>query len=240
MLIGRYKDAALMYEYGYFNSTNQADAVTNLLSKSYCEKQASLYKESLNTLQRIPMNNLTDTGRFDIWTQKAVLNYLLGDFGNSMAEINNIKDNLGNNYSDSNLILEVLSLNQLREWEVARNRLKSNPKFIFIADSMYQIKPLLKNVELAKVLSCVIPGSGQIYAGYPVEGLLSIGFIAASVYGGVSLFNYGFYFSSISTGAGLTIRFYQGGANRAKYLAEKKNTQRSEKFNNMIKNQLLK
>ena len=238
--LGKYKEAALVYEYAYFNSNNQQDQVTFLLSKSFCEKKGNMYNEALNTLQRISLNNLSNQYRYIVWSQKALMNFLLNDYENARAELNNVKDNLELAYSDSILILEVLTLNQLGEWDLAKNTIMKYPQYSALIDSLYQFTPRLKNEKLALVLSGIVPGSGQIYAGYPAEGLLSIGFLAATLFGGYALFTNGFYFSSISSGGGLALRFYTGGARRAKYLAEKRNAIRTERFNNLIKNQLIK
>ncbi len=86
-------------------------------------------------------------------------------------------------------------------------------------------KPKMKDPRRAMILSMIIPGSGQIYAGYAWSGLFNLGIHLATLGGAVLGFTQGYYVTAWLGGLGLFQRFYQGGVKRAEELCEIKNRQ---------------
>ena len=80
-----------------------------------------------------------------------------------------------------------------------------------------------KKPERAEWFSTFLPGTGQWYAGYLVEGTSSV---VLNLFG-LSFMGYNFlirnYFTTFTVGSALLNKFYFGGRRRAKYLAEQKN-----------------
>jgi hypothetical protein len=76
---------------------------------------------------------------------------------------------------------------------------------------------------------------GQIYAGYPKEGLVSAGLQALSLGFGVYHVLNRYYFIGFFTGAGLFQTFYFGGARRASLMAEETNRKRKARNNQKLR-----
>ncbi len=175
----------------------------------------------------------------------ALLAYLSDDYNfcvNQIKQINHFIDN--QDLKERVLYLNILSLNELTKWAEAKVELE---KYLAIneisldTDSLYYFieKPRLRSAEKAKKLSYWAPGLGQIYAGYVGKGLLSssiqlllIGFSAYSLFEG-------YFFTGALTGVGLLYSFYFGGARHAGYLADEKNKNLIEKYNQRIRNVVL-
>lgn len=158
------------------------------------------------------------------------------------------------NHSGGNklMLLDGLINNELRNWDIAHERFKAyieelkineelKEKYLTVLDSLYQKSnlPVWKSPEKAFKWSTYIPGSGQIYAGYPGEGianilfhLVSFGFAAEEIY-------FKNYLTGYFGGFALLQKFYFGGRERARYLAERNNDKTKREFNDKVKRLLL-
>jgi TM2 domain-containing membrane protein YozV len=89
-------------------------------------------------------------------------------------------------------------------------------------------KPRLKNTKLAVVFSAIIPGLGQLYAGYPRESANSFILNGTLITGAVlTSLNYTWIDGTLAF-AGWIPRYYIGGINRAIILTKQKNEQKKE------------
>ncbi len=77
--------------------------------------------------------------------------------------------------------------------------------------------------NLAQVLSYVIPGAGQIYAGEYLSGLISLAWTAAGIYWSVTSFAEERVLDSFFNGYFVFLRFYAGNLQNSRKFAEDKN-----------------
>ena len=83
--------------------------------------------------------------------------------------------------------------------------LKDNYNFVKLRAELLQYKDEgLKSPGCAAALSAVLPGLGQVYAGYPAEGLISLLSVAATAAGGFYMKDSG------RTGLSYTLFFFSG------------------------------
>lgn len=94
----------------------------------------------------------------------------------------------------------------------------------------HQLKLLADNVEnkkysvtTAKILSFILPGSGQIYTGNFLSGLISFGWNALFGYITVDALNSNRIFDGFAVGSLLWLRFYRGNVQNAESFAVEKN-----------------
>jgi hypothetical protein len=81
----------------------------------------------------------------------------------------------------------------------------------------------LYSVSLAKALSYLIPGAGQIYTGEYVNGLISLGWNLLWGYLTIDAFIEDRIFDGVVVGSLLWMRFYLGGVENAEKFARQKN-----------------
>jgi hypothetical protein len=79
------------------------------------------------------------------------------------------------------------------------------------------------SVNFARISSIILPGSGQIYTGNYLSGLISLGWNALWGYLTINSFMEERYFDGIMTGNFLWLRFYYGNIQNAEKFAIKKN-----------------
>jgi tetratricopeptide (TPR) repeat protein len=243
--IQAYEMAALTYERIIYETTNDIVFAKAALKKAACYKKLHRYELIENQLKRVALDKLPDTLVHAIFYEMALSNYLNSDYVNAETNINQlnffVKDS---SLKKESLYLEILILNELREWEAAKkcfqqylyNHALSESK----ADQLYPIKTLkLKNEKMAVRLSKLFPGIGQVYAGAFSEGLFS--FVLNASFISLSMVNYlsGYYFTAGFIAFVPLPMFYSGGAAHAAFLVRKNNQLKIRIFNNTIKDYLL-
>jgi TM2 domain-containing membrane protein YozV len=140
-------------------------------------------------------------------------------------------------------LLEILSLHELSRWEEAQILAKDWATLYaptIDVEKTYSKKPPFKKVERAKLLSTIVPGLGQVYAGYPFQGLSSLLLQSASLGFGVYSVVNEYYLSGFFTGAGLFQAFYFGGIRHTEFLAEKRNVFLKNRYNQKLAKEFLK
>jgi len=163
-----------------------------LISNSYFKK--GLYHESYYLLKDIEYSELPKDLVFTMFLGRIEPLTLLGDSGNIKNEI----------YKSDLLLRDDLNFIKLREELELYN------------------KAGLKSPGCSAFMSAIIPGSGQIYSGYYMDGIISFLSVAASAAGGLYMYNKGhkgisytlFFFSGL---------FYGGNIYSAYNAAEKRN-----------------
>ena len=245
----QFYQAGNYYQKAYYYSQSSENKITCILNKIACLKQQAHFNEVDNIVSSIKLDNLSDSLLTELLGQGALCCYLANDFNKAESYLVKLEYNLGNKarLTQKNLLYSLI-LNELQRWDEAKNKLKdyvnkvvadSTVKINYFTqiDSMYHKKnyPKLKKPERAQLLSYIFPGLGQLYAGAPLEGLssLALNAFALSITGGAIYYKY--YFSGLIAGEFLFGKLYSGGANRANFLAKKKNYERINKYNNSIK-----
>lgn len=85
------------------------------------------------------------------------------------------------------------------------------------------------NPKTAKIMSMIIPGSGQIYSGDIKNGLNSFILTGGFVVLGIYMTEYYTFFDAFLTAAPWFMRYYQGGFQKAKQIAAQKRDKRRNK-----------
>jgi len=228
--------ARVAYERLLFYGISDIDYV--LLKKSYCLKAEGKFYEAFSTLQRADLFNVSDSLKAILYNEKALVSFLAGKSDLTLSILQEFRYYFPGNSTPLSDALEILALNQQKKWVDAEKKFISFvERYDINGSNLYNEGnlPRLKNPTKAETLSFIIPGSGQLYAGYPGQAFTSVliqcGLVAFTVYSFVN----GYYVSGAFTGVGLFSFFYNGGAGHARELAEKRNTEQLLKFNEKVK-----
>ncbi|MEL7001866.1 MAG: tetratricopeptide repeat protein [Bacteroidota bacterium] len=242
---GDYNYAKLEYERVVFASTNR-DVINNaLLKKGYCLKNLGDYSEAYKTIERANLFGNNDTVNYIMRSEIALNAYLAGEYIVALNQILQIdyftKDQ---EKKDQILFLKILCLNELQRWNEAKeifteyakiNDLQNDPNEVY----SFLEKPKIRDPKKAEKLSYILPGVGQMYAGYFGKGLFSsLTQLVLVSFGAYSIYE-GYFFTGAFTGIGLFYAFYSGGIRHARYLAEKKNAEKVEKYNARVRKVIL-
>jgi hypothetical protein len=247
----QYRDAAIEYERIIFKNKSNKEKSLALLKKARCYKQINQFISASNELDQTSYRDLDDSIIYQIRYEKALSSYLNRDFNNAESQLIQIlyltKDT---NLVKQSLLLRTLNLNQLNLYDTAYTTalryIKSSEmsdiqkeKTLNTINQMYSKPPRLKKEKTARLLSSFIPGSGQVYAGAPIEGLFNFSLHVATLGFAVYEFLDTYYITGYFAGLGMFQKFYFGGIRRAEYLVKKKNYQVTKKFNEEVKNILI-
>ena len=224
-----------MYERLLFEKAGDVNEL--LLKKSYCLKAEGKYQAGYETLQRADLFHGTDSLRATLYYEMALHSYLNGRYDVALGHVQELNYYLPDQILPRAELIEVLALNQLKRWQEAEKKFMAmQTKYGMRQAVTYaDLRPgKLKNPDRAENWSFVLPGSGQMYAGYWGRGLTSLviqaGLVAFTAYSFVN----GFYFSGAFTGGGLFYMFYNGGTRHASYLAQKGNQQKIDRLNDRV------
>jgi hypothetical protein len=120
------------------------------------------------------------------------------------------------------------------DWESAANTFKSideNHELGSLSEKTFNEQ---YSVGLAKGLSYVIPGAGQIYTGEYLSGLISLGWNVLWGYLTIEAFIEERIFDGIIVGSLLWMRFYQGSIENAEKFAKQKNLEITNQMLNYL------
>lgn len=242
--VGNLEYAQLEYERLLFLKEGNKDDI--IYKKALCEKAAGQFSKAVATLERANLFQQEDSVAFAMRYELAINAFLSGDYPKSLNQLVQMEYFINNkDIANQSLYLHILTLNEMRKWEEAKIKFS---KYIAInqLDStsieLYSFleKPKIKNIKKARNLSYLLPGVGQMYAGYFSKGLFS-SLMQASLmaFGAYSLYT-GYFFTGAFTGIGLFYAFYSGGARHAEYLAKQKNKELTKSYNDPIRELILK
>ena len=239
-------EALVAFERINYFSNDAGIKTEALYRKAECLKQLKQFADAERCLNRIDLSELKDSVSYKIRYQTALNAYLGGNFPDAESYLTQMFFYI----SDSNLTrhalpLFALVLNEQQKWKEAEQKLLAYVSNRGKSDSLsseiqilYHKKniPKLKNMEKARLMSSIMPGTGQMYAGYFWEGM---GNASAQViclaFTGVAIWQK-YYLSSLFVGYSTFFRFYQGGLVRVEYLVNKKNYELTRKYNTTLKN----
>ena len=121
-------------------------------------------------------------------------------------------------------------------WEeasVSFSRIDSNHTLKILSDNVIVDK---YSVNFAKVISYILPGSGQFYTGNYLSGLMSLGWNVLWGYLTITSFVEDRAFDGILIGSLLWMRFYRGNVQNAEKFAIEENIKVSNKAYQFLKN----
>lgn len=237
---GNYLQARVAYERLLFHGKSDANIL--LLKKSFCWKMEGKFDEAHSTLLRADLFKGTDSVKIMIYNELALDAYLAGKFNIALSTLQELHYYFPDQSTSISEALEILTLNQLFKWDEAEQKFISFlAKYALPDQYIYQKRnrPKFKNPTKAETLSYIIPGSGQLYAGYPGHAITSLliqgGLVTFTVYS----FTNGYFFSGAFTGVALFSFFYNGGARHARDLAVRHNSEQLFRFNEKVKTVLM-
>ena len=242
--VQRYFEASVAYERILFSGSNEGDRYYAIIRKTQCLKQQRLFDQAINFLKPYLTETLPDSARYQLFTEQVVCAYLSGNYENAVSAIEQANIQFSSRKPDAKLLLiKVLSLNKLQQWNKAE---KAYISFFNAGndaanyENPYLKLPRLKSVNKAQWLSTFIPGAGQLYAGKPLEALVSIIIQGAGLYYGITSFLDHYYLSAWLAGAGLFGSFHMGGVRRSEVLVNQYNQKQADAFNRHVEELLLK
>lgn len=228
-----YKNAALEYEYLYYSAKDIQTQNFALFNKAQVEKLNKQYSLSAQTLARIPSYSLSSEQKDSVYYQMLLCYYLYNDTTKARELLNNMDIIVKQNASKQLKIMEIISLNELYEYEQAEKIAQT------FSDTIYNNLPKLKSEKTAHNLA-FIPGLGHIYAGYTWEGIFTFltnaGVLSFGIYQALN----GDYITAYIGGAGILSATYLGQQRKAVQFTKKHNYKKTRSFNTKVKETLLK
>jgi len=249
-----YYEAGNFYQKASYYCVSQKNKISFLLQKVNCLKQQGLFSDAEAIIASVN-TDLPDTLLNELLSQGALCSYLGSQYVKAESYLVTLDYKLSDRrLMNSNLVLYSLVLNEQARWAEAKEKLKSyinnNPLFDSVIKVAYVDEinilynsgrfPKLKNPKKAKTMSHIIPGLGQMYAGYFGEGLSSLALNTITLAGAAVGIYFQYYFTSIVLGNYFFAKFYLGNVSRAEFLANKRNYLRINKFNSELKPKILK
>ncbi|MFA6924849.1 MAG: hypothetical protein WC223_11425, partial [Bacteroidales bacterium] len=209
-LAGKYRDASIEYEKIIFESNDNIVRASAYLGRARSMKQLNQFGKAAQCLERVDYASITDSLHYLIRYENALCSYLSGNFENAESQFIQmnyfLKDTL---LIQKSFLLQILTYDELQKWNESKNiaykyisSLKLSPEskdsLSKIINEIYEYRniPKLRNPVKAKTLSYIFPGLGHIYAGYPLEGIVSITLQGAAVTIGFYAIYYKYYITA--------------------------------------------
>lgn len=242
---GKFESAALEYERIYFVSSESQVKSLALLKKSYCLKKTGNFESALNALNRSENEKPSDSLMYIINQEHALISFLNNDYTRAELILNQLDQESSDSLKQYDyMYLKIIVLNELLKWDESSLLLK---KYFghrnIILDSQTEnslfSQPRLLSSKTAKILSYLIPGSGQIYSGHVLRGITSLGLQGSALIYAIIALQKSFYLSAIFTGFGLFQMFYLGGVRYSVYLVDKENAKKIFEYNKRIRDFVL-
>ena len=228
----------LQSEAKMFYAKNDKDRFYFTFEKVENLKTKVLFADALDNLKRLDYENLDDATQEKILSQ-TMLCSILADKKNDAAYFLTqykyyVKDS-SLNKKDAYLFPLVYLQNE--DWDNAYKSmlLQSDSITRRKIDSIWQVNfPAFHNPKTATILSAILPGSGQCYAGKVGFGLINLLGVAGSGYFLAWHLANHYYAIGAITGGGLFSRFYLGGLKTSRNFVEKNNDKKAFIFKQKI------
>lgn len=251
---GDFFQAGIAYEYIVYTTASRETKVLAQIKRIDCFTQDGSFKEAQHYAEKVSLLQIPDSLQFIIRYKRALNAYLAGHFNEAKSHFLQLRFYHRENVFERDYYpVYLLTLNELKEWQTAKKEwlawinqsnlaLMQKDSLAQIVETLYHKKniPKLKSIKRAKTYSTFIPGSGQIYAGYPLEGIFNLTIHLASLAFAAEEILAGFYITGYLGGFGLFQKLYFGGIRRTEYLVNKTNYKRAREFNREAKAFVLK
>lgn len=200
-----------------FTESNLKKKDSLLFVKATIYKEYEDFENALTTLDRLS-NFLESDLAIQVINERIKLNYLLSNHKQVKNLI--VETDFMEGYQKTNEIILFESLNNiaLREVNLAKRNFESLIDDDNLINEIFK-GTKFKNPEKAFILSFIIPGSGQVYAGKVFKGLLSLGVQAPLFYLGINGISRAYVFTESIPAIALFQGFYFGGAEYARELS---------------------
>jgi TM2 domain-containing membrane protein YozV len=239
---GQYFQAGIAWERVLFGCKDRRQLLAAVLGKTECLKEEGQFDPAVTFLEGWQAFPFPDSGLVRIHSQQILCTYLGGHFESVLSLVDRWPYEHGGAMPDDWLVvLKILSLNELQRWIDAavtyRAFIGARHPATPVPD-LYAHLPRLKSVSKAQMLSTIIPGAGQFYAGRPGEALFSILVQGAGLWFAIVSYEEQYYVSAWLIGAALFGAFHMGGVRRAEVLVKQYNRKKIAAFNEKVKAQL--
>ncbi|MEZ4901420.1 MAG: hypothetical protein R2822_06495 [Spirosomataceae bacterium] len=247
-----YNLAAVYYEKQLFDQNQIIEAASDLQRKTnnllykkiQCQKALKNFEDAWQTAQRLDLNEPNDTIQAKLRYELTLCGYLAQRYNEADGQIQQARFYIQDTTLTVSLdVLEILTLNELDRFQESKLKFKqyaTKNNLDIDVDELYDfLKKKPKNPDKAQLLSFLMPGLGQAYAGFPKEALASAGLQALALGFGVYHLLNRYYIIGFFTGAGLFQSFYFGGARRAVIMAEETNRKRKARNSQKIRTILI-
>lgn len=253
-LLNQFYEAGNYYQKAYYYSNSSVNKINLVLKKIDCLKQQGDFSRAEEIISKVKVDALNDTLLCNLFVQGALCSYLASDYAKAESYFVKLDYKLENkNLMFKNLPLYALVLNELMRWDEARSKvleyINGNVNFsdtykqsyTITVDSIYskKFRPHLKKVEKARLLSQFVPGLGQMYSGYALEGVsslllnvMALGATAVGIY-------FQYYVTGLVIGNYFFGKFYMGNISRAEFLCAKRNYLKLNNYNQSLKTIIL-
>lgn len=213
----------------FFDDTNQyTDRVNFRIAK--CYKAGSHLNEAIKYFAFVEQKTKDDSTLFAAKTEIIRCNILRKTSERALQLCNELE-------KDERFFSELDKINYWRgwaymfadDWNSASKWFSLNPadkELQLLCDQVVRGKV---SVTFAKVISYILPGSGQIYSGKILSGLMSLAWNLAAGYFTVNAFVANRAFDGIVIGELVWLRFYRGNIENAENFAVEKNLEVSNK-----------
>ncbi len=240
----KYFEASIECERILYQSQNQQITAFATLRKTECLKQLGNFESAANDCEKIALWGLNDSLQFAIRYQTALCYFLSAQVADANSKISQIKIYCRDTILKKQLLLLDALINaELENYENAYyvgcqyiESYQNKDSLLIELNKLFEKKPRIRSEKKAELLSTFIPGAGQIYAGYPLEGVFSFLLQATALaYGGWEIYSRN-YVTGWFVGFGMFQKFYFGGSGRAAFLVQKRNYWEKKEFNQKFKN----
>jgi TM2 domain-containing membrane protein YozV len=247
---GLYRDAGIACEQVAFdNSENNVLVTEALLRKCNCLKADNRISEIYLLLKRCDTPTLSDSLKSMVFFEQALAAYIDGNYAIARKSIEPLISLTNDPVMElSGVFLYSLILDETGNWEESKNNLLSYVRHSTVisdtqrdslAENIAQLYdssnyPKLKKIKKARLLSMLLPGTGQIYAGKSVRGLIVFSLVAASgVYVYYSIVNELYLAAAVGFYVGET--FYLGNVNQLNGIVSNRNQHKKDHYNASVK-----
>lgn len=239
------KQVELLFEQRIYEVENAMVKNTLLFEKAMYLKKQKKYTKATETLARINENDLIDSLKFIHYYQLSILNYLSNNYAEVELNINKIKYFIADSsYSNKLLLLEILNLHKSAKWLEAKALLIANTKNKIDSNTInnwynttVSYKP--KSKKTAQALQTFLPGTGQMYIGKTLHGVVNVTFILTGLTWGAYNVYTGYYATSVFTGFIISYLFYKGGIEYTESNVDKFNTKKINEINQKLNNKII-
>jgi len=233
-------DSEFHTEYCYWQAKSDSSKFNALLLKAQIYRNSALYRQAIAETDRADTYAKKNEEQTQLKYEKMINSFLLDDYGYCSSIV----------FDSSEVIyhpkeIEYMALNSLNEsgnWTRCKSELI---KYVSRGDSNMKKEIMAlpesykyKSPEKSRHLSAILPGLGEIYAGYPVKGItsffLNAGFIAFAGYN----FYVHYYVTACVSGIFPMLKFYGGGKRLSTNLAERHNVHESNKIKKQYRDEI--
>ncbi|MBU2492188.1 MAG: hypothetical protein KJ571_06140 [Bacteroidetes bacterium] len=233
---GLYFDAITEYKRLLFFDENKKYDFDINYKIAVCYKKGAKFDESIKYFSLAALSAQNEEDKFEINLQIVRLNILRKTTGRSLQLLNDLETK--SNYSQKK------EINYWRGWTyMFDDKWDSAAVYFNMVDYDHELKNIANRVEndkysvtFAKVISYILPGSGQFYTGNYLSGIMSLGWTAIWGYLTADAFIDERVFDGFAIGDLLFLRFYRGNIQNAEKFAVQENIKISNKALRYLQN----